>query len=111
MIFEILFSVLMMVESGGNDKAYNKESGATGCVQITQMVLDDVNEHYGTHYTKKDCKNRSKSKEICYKYLSRHKALDSYENAARTWRGGPYGKNRKCATGYWEKCKVILDGN
>ena len=97
-----------MLESSGNDKAYHKVTKATGCVQITQVVLDDVNETYHTHYTRKDCYNRQKSKDICYKYLKRHNALNSYENAARTWRGGPDGKRRGYVNVYWNKARILL---
>lgn len=39
------------IESGGNARAYNKRSGATGMYQITQPVIDDFNKAYAKYGT------------------------------------------------------------
>lgn len=58
------------IESGGNARAYNKRSGATGMFQITQPVIDDFNTAYPKRGLKlKDMFDENRAAQISQWYL------------------------------------------
>ena len=58
------------IESGGNARAYNKRSGATGAFQITQPVIDDFNTAYpGRGLKLNDMYDENRAAQISQWYL------------------------------------------
>lgn len=86
-----------------------KREGAYGVLQIRQICLDDVNRKYGTTVTLKDVQSsRAMSRWVCVHYVRMYSAGSSYEVAARTWNGGPSGRNKKSTITYWHRVKAAL---
>ncbi len=93
-----LISALSVVESGGNARAYNAKEHAVGHLQIRQCVIDDVRRIRAGKglpiYTLQDAYDPRKAEDICEAYLKYWmciKSLDTVEDAARLWNGGPDG--------------------
>ncbi len=115
MVTRILLLALIMVESHGNDNAVN--SHATGCLQITPILVKDVNRIADTNYTLKDRFDRNKSIEMAQIYLQYYgkvytkktgKEPDS-EIYARIWNGGPNGWQKSSTEDYWLKVKKEIE--
>ena len=110
-----LLSSIMYVESSYNDSAYNLREDAVGCLQIRQCMVDDVNRilkrkgHYKT-YSYQDRWNRLKSIDMFNIYCDYY-GLDSAEEVARCWNGGPRGINNPATVGYWNKVKNRMEVN
>ena len=108
---------LIQVESSGNDTAVGDGGKAVGCLQIWQVVIDDVNRVYHTNYRAPDRMDRRKSIEICVKYLAfwgkRYEKKTgrkcTREILARIWNGGPNGYDKKNTVEYWNKVKMALE--
>jgi soluble lytic murein transglycosylase-like protein len=61
---------IITIESHGNDKAYNKGSGARGLCQITPICLKEWNNfHKSEQYTLNDLWNAEINKKIAIWYL------------------------------------------
>ena len=104
---EHLLAALIMVESSGNnEKACN---GKLGCLQISPVVVEEVNRHYGTSFKDSDALNRYKAKEICEKYIrmtavpERIGRNPTDEDRARIWKGGIKGFKKEDTKPYWKK--------
>ena len=65
-----LIDALIQVESNGNVEAVGDNGKAFGCLQIWNIVIQDVNRIYKTRYKHKDAFNKNKSKQICRLYLT-----------------------------------------
>ena len=76
---------------------------------ITPGLVTDVNREYDLRYTMNDLR-RNRAVRVAYVrlYLRKYKALDSYENAIRTWTGGPYNKRGWRANRSWATAKRVL---
>jgi hypothetical protein len=104
-----VIDAIMEVESSNNDSAYNAREDAVGCLQIRKTMVDDVNrilkkqgnEH---RYTYDDRWIRQKSLEMFHIYCGYYK-LNTAQQIARCWNGGPRGINNPATVGYWEKVK------
>lgn len=128
-----ILDVIIQVESGGDDYAHgdigfkNPKTGiieeAFGCLQIRQGVCDDVNRKFNTAYQARDCfGNRSMSVDIWNKYWLVYPNIQTDEDKARTWNGGPgwkiiyfkFNKTEKeikyCQNldAYWTKVEKLL---
>lgn len=108
---------LIKVESGGNDKAVGDNGKAKGCLQIWDVVIQDVNRVYGTTYKHDDAFVREKAIDIATKYLNHwgkyYKKMTgkplTYEVLARIWNGGgPSGWKKDSTISYWTKVKNVL---
>ena len=106
-MFIKLLTALIVVESGGNPKAYSSHEGAVGILQIRQICLTDVNIRYNTSLELGDCYNPTVARWVCVHYLKMYNA-SSYEEAARIWNGGPKGMQKKATFRYWIKVKREL---
>ncbi len=114
-----LIDAIIERESGGEknpDAAFNESELAYGCLQIRQIYVDDVNEHFGTSYEAKDClNNRDLSIWIFTKYMERwatRKRLGrtpTYEDMARIHNGGPNGHRQKSTIEYWEAVRSKME--
>jgi hypothetical protein len=109
-----LLSALIMVESGGNDRAFNAEAKAVGCLQITPVMVEDVRRITGQPIAHSDAFDRRKSCEIALVYLSHYATKErlGHEPTARDyaliWRYGPNGWKRPDPNAYWTKVKKHL---
>ena len=111
-IDEIL-SAIIFVESSGNDSAYHKGEDAVGCLQIRQVMVNDVNrilKRQGSmkRYTYIDRWDRNKSVEM-FDIFCEYYGLYKAEDIARGWNGGPRGMNNPATLGYWNKVQNELN--
>ena len=110
-IDEIL-SAIIFVESSGNDSAYHKGEDAVGCLQIRQTMVDDVNRILKRQKSNKffhyeDRWNRAKSIQM-FDIYCKHYNLNTAEEIARCWNGGPRGFNKPQTLSYWEKVENYM---
>lgn len=112
-----LISALISVESGGRDDAVGDNGKALGCLQIWEVVIQDVNRVYKTKFTHKDMFVRRNAITVCYLYLKFWGAQyekttgekPDYEVLARMWNGGgPKGWKNPKTVGYWNRVKVLV---
>jgi len=107
-----LLSSIMQVESNNNDSAYHKGEDAVGCLQIRKCMVDDVNrilrrQKSYLSFTYDDRWLRSKSVQMFGIYC-RHYGLNTAEEIARCWNGGPRGMNKPLTATYWRKVQKDL---
>jgi len=107
-----LLSSIMQVESSNNDSAYHKGEDAVGCLQIRKCMVDDVNrilrrQKSYLSFTYDDRWLRSKSVQMFGIYC-RHYGLNTAEEIARCWNGGPRGMNKPLTATYWRKVQKDL---
>jgi hypothetical protein len=110
-----LLSAIMHVESGHNDSAYCASEDAVGCLQIRQCMVDDVNRILGRQkvykrYTYEDRWSRYRSIEM-FDIFCKHYGLNSAEEIARCWNGGPRGINNPATVSYWNKVEKQIKEN
>ena len=108
-----LLSSMMYVESNYNDSAYHKGEDAVGCLQIRKCMVDDVNrilrkQKSYKKFTYDDRWSRIKSIQMFGIYC-RHYGLNTAEEIARCWNGGPRGMNKPLTATYWKKVQKNLD--
>ena len=108
-----LLSSMMYVESNYNDSAYHKGEDAVGCLQIRKCMVDDVNrilrkQKSYKKFTYDDRWSRIKSIQMFGIYC-RHYGLNTAEEIARCWNGGPQGMSKPLTATYWKKVKKNLD--
>ena len=108
-----LLSALMFVESSYDDSAYNANEDAVGCLQIRKCMVNDVNrilrkQRSEIRYNYDDRWVRYKSVQM-FKIYCRYYNLNTAEEIARCWNGGPNGMKNKMTVGYWEKVSNKLD--
>lgn len=100
-----LLAALILVESSGNDLAYNRTEKAAGCLQIRPIMVREVNRLSGRHYRHpEDCWDRRKSCEMALVYFGQWPDATE-EQLARRWNGGPTGDRKKSTLRYWSKVK------
>lgn len=97
-----LVNAIIMVESKGDNLAYNPIEQATGAFQIRPIRLRDYNNRTGNSYTHEDCFNLKVSKEIFLYYADRI-GYPNYEVIAREWNG-----SGRTTIDYWKKVKLFL---
>ena len=103
-----LVKALILVESSGNDSAYNAIEDAVGCLQIRPIMVREVNrilkmEGKDKRYKLKDRWDRNLSIEMFNIWKSYHHDDSSEEKVARNWNGGPKGYAITATEPYWEK--------
>ena len=108
-----LLSSMMYVESNYNDSAYHKGEDAVGCLQIRKCMVDDVNrilrkQKSYKKFTYDDRWSRIKSIQMFGIYC-RHYGLNTAEEIARCWNGGPRGMSKPLTATYWKKVQKNLD--
>jgi hypothetical protein len=134
-IFEILIPVLIQIESGGDVNAIGDGGKAVGCLQIHEIMVDDVNRIkdkvvYTKYKFKYSCRNEEWTSvmmceiyleyyyrkyvnwwnEQCSKPLYHPMPFDVCEILARLWNGGYEGlkRNPRATDDYWSKVKKEL---
>ena len=107
-----LVDALILVESSGNSRAYNKKERACGCLQIRPIMLREVNrilrkQKSNQKFTLEDRWNCGLSKEMFYIWVNHSHQNSSDEKIARCWNGGPRGWKKKSTQHYWAKVKKL----
>jgi uncharacterized protein YoxC len=108
-----LMDAIMEVESSNNDSAYNASEDAVGCLQIRKCMVDDVNrilkrKRITYRYLYNDRWSRDKSMQMFDIYCKYYR-LNTAEEIARCWNGGPRGMQNEMTVGYWERVMNKLD--
>lgn len=111
MNFSLFVAALIAVESGGrNDHAVGPH-GERGVLQITPILVDDVNRitHGALNFTVRDCYNRTLSVAMLEIYLGHYATEERLgrpvtdADRARIWNGGPNGWKSPATVGYARK--------
>tara|TARA_R110000803_G_scaffold11299_1_gene33887 strand:+ start:50 stop:586 length:537 start_codon:yes stop_codon:yes gene_type:complete len=102
-----LVDAMIQVESSGDDSAYCASENAAGCLQIRPIMVSEVNRilrrrGLDSTYTLQDRWSRESSLEMLNIYLKHYK-IESFEEIARCWNGGPSGMSYSSTEGYWER--------
>ena len=110
-----ILNAIMQVESRGDDNAYAPSEDAVGCLQIRKCMVDDVNRilkkiNINSRYSYNDRWNRQLSIEM-FDIFCTYYGLNTAEEMARCWNGGPRGINNPATLGYWNKVEEILVSN
>jgi len=108
-----LLSAIMFVESGNNDSAHAIGEDAVGCLQIRKTMVDDVNrilkrQKKDLIFTYDDRWLRTKSINM-FDIYCKHYGLNTAEEIARCWNGGPRGMDKEATVYYWNKVQDHLD--
>jgi hypothetical protein len=115
MVTKVLLLVLIIVESHGDDNAIN--GNAVGCLQITPVVVEDVNRIAGTNFTLQDRYDRQKSIQMAEIYLKYYGQVYTKKTGkqpdneiyARIWNGGPNGWKKTSTEDFWPKVKKEIE--
>lgn len=102
-----LIYAMIQVESRGDDSAYCASEDAVGCLQIRPIMVKEVNricKRLGIKktYTLQDRWSRPESIQML-KIFARFYKLNSFEDVARCWNGGPKGMTYASTEGYWNR--------
>ncbi len=108
-----LLSAIMFVESSYDDSAYNASEDAVGCLQIRKCMVNDVNrilrkQNSLLRFSYDDRWMRHKSVQM-FQIYCKHYNLNTAEEIARCWNGGPRGMHNEMTVGYWKKVSNKLD--
>ena len=103
-----LVDALILVESAGNPKAFNKKENACGCLQIRPIMVREVNrilrkQNKDKRFTRKDRWDCGLAQEMFYIWMNYHHKNSSDEHIARNWNGGPRGYKKQSTEHYWHK--------
>jgi len=115
-----LILAIIMVESGGNNQAFNESENAAGCLQIRPICVKDINRIIGEEkYCLNDRYDRVKSIEMFKIYTSHYynrfkkeicqANISEFEAKARIWNGGPLGWQKDSTKKYWLLVKEQLE--
>lgn len=109
MITTAFILTLAIVETNGVVPHNPGPHGERGHLQITPILVRDVNRIYGTHYTLDDCYDKAKAEQMCRLYLSHYATPERIGrevtnlDRARIWNGGPKGWRNQSTQPYAEK--------
>lgn len=101
---------LVQVESRGNPNALGNNNDR-GILQITPILVKEVNRISGLTYTHDDAWDPEKSIEMFYIIARKYCPEQDFEKMARIWNGGPHGHTKDYTVAYWNKVKNELDRN
>ena len=100
-----VLKAILDIESGGDTFAYNPAESAYGALQIRPIRVRDYNMRTGKNYTTEDMFDLKKATEVFVYYAER---LESEEEMARQWNGGPRGMQKHSTEDYWNQVKTLL---
>lgn len=107
--YDRLFTAIAQVESNHDPRAFNQKEGARGILQITPIMVDEVNRIVGEQrYLIEDCFSIFKSKQMFRIYCEHWFPGGTLEQWARAWNGGPTGPHKSSTKGYWAKVNSVL---
>jgi len=104
-----IISILISIESSGNDLAIGDGGAARGPLQIHKSVVQDVNRISGRKFQWSRMTNRAEATQVAQIYLGHYateKRLGHKPTAvevARIWNGGPNGYKTRATDGYAAK--------
>ena len=101
---------LVQVESRGDPNALGNNNDR-GILQITPILVKEVNRISGLTYTHDDAWDPEKSVEMFYIIARKYCPEQDFEKMARIWNGGPHGHTKDYTIAYWNKVKNELDRN
>mgnify|MGYP002638983567 FL=1 len=105
--------ILIMVESGGDDRAIGDNGLSWGPLQISQAYVDDANQHAGTSFVHADAFDRPKATAMFRAYMDRYATerrlghTPTLEDICRIHNGGPNGWKRSSTDAYWAKVQEM----
>lgn len=102
-----IIKAIAIKESNNNPKAINHSTNAVGVVQITPIVVKDLNRIYKTSFKLSDRYDRFKSYRMFCLYQDNYNPSWNLERAARIWNGGPNGHKKKSTKKYYIDVKLI----
>lgn len=108
-----LIKVLIRIESNGNVNAVNKITGASGCLQILPIMVEEVNriskiKKYNLKFEWDDVWDLQKSIMMFKIYTNFYSKNESYEVISKRWNGGPTGEMKQSTEDYWNKVQRYL---
>lgn len=109
-----LIQALIMVESSGNNNAFNASENAAGCLQIRPIMVREVNRILRKQgdtlkFDLSDRWNRDKSLKMFHIWREYHHPNSTDEVIARNWNGGPRGYEKESTIKYWKKVRGHID--
>lgn len=110
----LLIVALISVESAGRNHVPGDDYRALGCLQISEWVIQDVNQATGSNYVHTDALERGKAIRICRAYLKHYASKErlgrqpTLEDMARIWNGGPNGHLKPSTDAHWVKVQKAL---
>lgn len=114
MNYAALLSVLISIESNGNDLAIGDGGAARGPLQIHKAVVSDVNRISGKRFDWVRMTNRAEARQVAEIYLKHYATPQRLgravtpQDAARIWNGGPMGYKSKATLPYLQKFNAKL---
>lgn len=108
-----LINAIEAVESGGNRLARSTASHALGPLQVTPVVVDDVNRVYHLKLRHSDMTDPHRSRLVFLRYMDMYATVERLgrdatdRDRALIWRHGPDGWKRK-ESGYWTRIQNLL---
>lgn len=105
----MLAAALIEVESGGRADAENRGEAAIGVLQIRPIMVKDVNRIAGTSYAHAAAWDPETSKRMLKTFVEHYCHDGTFEEAARSWNGGPKGPDRSSTLPYWAKVRAALE--
>jgi len=111
-IDDMVLKAIMYVESRGNNNAHCFKEDAVGCLQIRPIMVRDINrilKLQGSQevYQLEDRWDVSKSIQM-FNIYCKHYNLNTPEEKARCWNGGPKGIYKATTLKYWYRVKNKL---
>ena len=105
-------TVLIFVESSGNDSAVSPDGQCVGCLQLKTIYVDDVNRILGhTVYTYSDRLDRTKSIEMARIYISHYATTGYWQDWAAIHNQGPTGARdpakQQVVQAYLQRCVEV----
>lgn len=108
-LFQLMLAI-EQVESGGNTAAVNHAERALGSLQITPIMVKDVNRILGQdRYRHEDMHERQAAEQVFFIYSNHYSHGQPMEVVARRWNGGPTGDRKQATLPYWNKVNAILN--
>jgi hypothetical protein len=100
--FTVLMNAIAIVETMGNNLAYNELENAVGKLQIRQVRLDEYNRRTGSRFRLTDMFDPANSEKV-FLYFASVAGPYNFERIAKRWNGsGPKTEL------YWERIKRHL---
>ena len=111
--WNLLIKAIATIESRNNPKARNPKGDCCGLLQITPVLVKEVNrickiKKLNKHYTLNDRYNATKSKEMFGIFQDEYNKEHNIEKAIRIWNGGPR-YSRKKTQGYYNKVIKVFN--
>lgn len=110
-----LVSLLILLESSGNDNAVDRTGLCWGPLQVKEIYVRDVNRIAGTTFTHADAFDRPKAVRMFHIYVSHYATEErlgrppTWQDLARIHARGPDGWRDPRAVPYWKRLKKLLE--